>query len=202
MCLTLKPCQASKGLSSAGMPTKSQHSPAYEPLLALLRALREEAELTQRALGELLGKPQSWVHNCEVGNRRVDVAEFTAWATACGRPRRPRFAVSESERGNNADGPRRETRCEIELSGRRHGTSADRSNHFHSSTRIAAHIASVGRHEVAGAGFRPDGGRGVAAELSLNSRDRRSRLSRGSALGRVIVLRLPILRPVRRPVQS
>jgi transcriptional regulator with XRE-family HTH domain len=66
------------------MATKSQHSPAYRPLMALLRALREEAELTQRDLGELLGKPQSWIHNCEVGNRRVDVAEFAAWATACG----------------------------------------------------------------------------------------------------------------------
>jgi hypothetical protein len=66
------------------MATKSQHSRAYEPLLSLLRAMREEADLTQRSLGELLGKPQSWIHNCEVGNRRVDVAEFTAWATACG----------------------------------------------------------------------------------------------------------------------
>ena len=37
------------------MPTKSQHAPAYEPLMGLLRALREEAELTQRDLGERLG---------------------------------------------------------------------------------------------------------------------------------------------------
>ena len=81
--LTLNPCQASIDLSSAGMATKSQHSPAYQPLMALLRALREEAELTQRELGEWLEKPQSWVHNCEVGNRRVDVAEFAAWAMAC-----------------------------------------------------------------------------------------------------------------------
>jgi transcriptional regulator with XRE-family HTH domain len=66
------------------MATKSQHSPAYEPLRALLRTLREEAGLTQRDLGERLGKPQSWIHNCEVGNRRVDVSEFAAWATACG----------------------------------------------------------------------------------------------------------------------
>lgn len=66
------------------MPTKSQHSAAYRPVKTLLRALREEAELTQRELGELLKKPQSWIHNCEVGNRRVDVAEFAAWATACG----------------------------------------------------------------------------------------------------------------------
>jgi transcriptional regulator with XRE-family HTH domain len=66
------------------MATKSQHSSACQPLMELLRALREEAELTQRELGDLLDKPQSWIHNCEVGNRRVDVAEFAAWATACG----------------------------------------------------------------------------------------------------------------------
>jgi hypothetical protein len=45
--------------------------------------LREEARLTQRDLGKRLGKPQSWIYNCETGNRRVDVTEFVAWATAC-----------------------------------------------------------------------------------------------------------------------
>ena len=82
--MALNSCQGRAGLLSAGMATKSQHSAAYEPLRTLLRALREEAELSQRELGAVLGKPQSWVHNCEVGNRRVDVAEFAAWATACG----------------------------------------------------------------------------------------------------------------------
>jgi hypothetical protein len=24
-----------------------------------------------------------WIHNCETANRRVDVAEFIAWARAC-----------------------------------------------------------------------------------------------------------------------
>ena len=62
---------------------RAQHSADYQPVMALLRALREEAELSQRELGRALGKPQSWVHNCEVGNRRVDVAEFMAWARAC-----------------------------------------------------------------------------------------------------------------------
>ncbi len=66
------------------MATKSQHSPAYAPLPVFLRTLREEAKLTQRELGKALGKPQSWVHNCEVGNRRVDVTEFAVWAEACG----------------------------------------------------------------------------------------------------------------------
>jgi transcriptional regulator with XRE-family HTH domain len=66
------------------MATKPQHSPAYERLRSFLRQLREEAELTQRDLGGRLNKPQSWVYNCETGNRRVDLAEFIAWARACG----------------------------------------------------------------------------------------------------------------------
>jgi transcriptional regulator with XRE-family HTH domain len=48
-----------------------------------LRALREEAGLTQRELGKRMKKPQSWIYNCETANRRVDVAEFIAWATCC-----------------------------------------------------------------------------------------------------------------------
>jgi hypothetical protein len=35
-------------------------------------------------LGQRLGKPQSWVYNCETGNRRVDVTELAAWARSCG----------------------------------------------------------------------------------------------------------------------
>jgi hypothetical protein len=40
--------------------------------------------MTQRALGATLGRPQSWIYNCETGNRRVDVGEFCDWAAACG----------------------------------------------------------------------------------------------------------------------
>jgi hypothetical protein len=43
----------------------------------------EEAWLTQRELGDRLGKPQSWVYNCETANRRVDVTEFIAWVRSC-----------------------------------------------------------------------------------------------------------------------
>ena len=66
------------------MATKAQHSDSYHAILRLLRVLREEATLTQRDLGKLLAKPQSWVHNCESGNRRVDATEFISWARACG----------------------------------------------------------------------------------------------------------------------
>ena len=62
---------------------KSQHEPAYRPVPPFLRQLREQAGLTQRALGQRLRRPQSWVYNCETANRRVDVAEFALWCRAC-----------------------------------------------------------------------------------------------------------------------
>ena len=65
------------------MRTKAQHARRYADLPGLLRQLREEAGLTQRDIGELLGHPQSWVYNCETGNRRVDLAEFCDWCKAC-----------------------------------------------------------------------------------------------------------------------
>jgi transcriptional regulator with XRE-family HTH domain len=63
---------------------KAQHGSSYRGLPKLLRAMRERAELTQRQLGAKLRRPQSWIYNCETANRRVDVAEFAAWAKACG----------------------------------------------------------------------------------------------------------------------
>ena len=66
------------------MATKAQHSRRYRQVPLFLRSLREEAELTQRELGAKLGRPQSWVYNCETGNRRVDIAEFWEWCDACG----------------------------------------------------------------------------------------------------------------------
>ena len=65
------------------MATKAQHARIYRPLPSLLRAMREEAELTQRELGDAIGHAQSWVYNCETGNRRVDLAEFVIWCKAC-----------------------------------------------------------------------------------------------------------------------
>ena len=65
------------------MGLKAQHAPLYAALPRQLREWREEAGLTQRALGAKLERPQSWVYNCETGNRRVDVTEFIAWTAAC-----------------------------------------------------------------------------------------------------------------------
>ncbi len=66
------------------MPRKAQHARDYRSVPTFLRQLRNEAGLTQRALGRRLRKPQSWVYNCETGNRRVDMAEFARWCEACG----------------------------------------------------------------------------------------------------------------------
>jgi transcriptional regulator with XRE-family HTH domain len=74
------------------MATKAQQAADYQRLPGLLRALRQEAGLTQRGLGKRLGKPQSYVYNCETANRRVDVAKFVAWARACGAEPRAAFA--------------------------------------------------------------------------------------------------------------
>jgi transcriptional regulator with XRE-family HTH domain len=74
------------------MATKSQHSSAYRRLPDFLRSLREESHLTQRDLGKLMKKPQSWIYNCETANRRVDVAEFIEWAKCCGCDPRDAFS--------------------------------------------------------------------------------------------------------------
>lgn len=65
------------------MVSKAQHAKMYRTLPKFLLQLRQEAKLTQRALGARLTKPQSWIYNCETGNRRVDVTEFVAWTRAC-----------------------------------------------------------------------------------------------------------------------
>lgn len=66
------------------MAAKAQHALRYRAVPPLLRTMREEADLTQRELGKRMGKPQSWIYNCETANRRVDLAEFLTWCEACG----------------------------------------------------------------------------------------------------------------------
>ena len=65
------------------MGTKAQHVAGYRAVPALLKDMRLAANLTQRDVGERLKRPQSWVHNCETANRRVDIAEFIEWCGAC-----------------------------------------------------------------------------------------------------------------------
>ena len=65
-------------------PSKTIRSPRHHALLDLLVAVRKEAKLTQVALAERLGRPQSFVAKVETGERRLDVVEFVALVEALG----------------------------------------------------------------------------------------------------------------------
>lgn len=64
---------------------KSQHQVRYRHVPGMLRAMREAAGLTQRDLAQKLRTSQPWVHKSEIGERRVDIAEFIDWCAACNR---------------------------------------------------------------------------------------------------------------------
>ena len=72
------------GMASKPIPKKSLYSPGYDRFLALLKAARMRARLTQNEAASRLGKPQSFVSKCEVGERRVDVVELAAFCEAYG----------------------------------------------------------------------------------------------------------------------
>jgi transcriptional regulator with XRE-family HTH domain len=74
---------------------KTLHSADYSRFLALLKAARKETGMVQQELADLLGKPQSFVAKLEGGERRIDVIEFIAIASAIGRdPHPPTQTVS------------------------------------------------------------------------------------------------------------
>lgn len=50
----------------------------------MLRQMRLAASMTQRDLAKTLRSTHVWVHKSEVGERRVDMAEFIDWCLACG----------------------------------------------------------------------------------------------------------------------
>jgi len=66
------------------MPRKPNTALIYAKVPAHLRAIRENAGLTQRGLADRLRKPQSCVARCETANRRIDVAEWVEWCFGCG----------------------------------------------------------------------------------------------------------------------
>jgi transcriptional regulator with XRE-family HTH domain len=78
---------------------KAQHAHRYRHLPVLLRRVREEAGLTQRELAVKLRVTHVFVHKSEVGDRRVDVAEFMDWCAACGRDSEQMFHELRRQRG-------------------------------------------------------------------------------------------------------
>lgn len=65
------------------MPESFQ-SERYKIFMGLLRETRESLKVSQAALAEKLGQPQTFVSKCETGVRRVDVVELHAWMQALG----------------------------------------------------------------------------------------------------------------------
>ena len=56
------------------------HTPGYRYMLKRLREARQAAGLTQVQVAKSLGRPQSYVTKCELGERRIDPIELQQFA--------------------------------------------------------------------------------------------------------------------------
>lgn len=65
-------------------PLSSLQPDLYRRMIALLVAARKEAGLTQAELGKRLGQRQTFVSKFELGERRLDAAEFLVISRAIG----------------------------------------------------------------------------------------------------------------------
>lgn len=63
---------------------KSIYSQEYQSLLDVLVAARKASNLTQQALADRLGRPQSYISKTETGERRLDVVEFLHFCNGVG----------------------------------------------------------------------------------------------------------------------
>ena len=62
-------------MGNLGAVPRSPYNDAYKLFRTMLTQLRREKGVTQEALAELLGVPQSYVSKYELGERRVDLVE-------------------------------------------------------------------------------------------------------------------------------
>lgn len=58
------------------------HKPLYIEFISLLRQTRIQRGLSQRDLGKLLDKPQSFISKVETCERRIDTIEAAEWCVA------------------------------------------------------------------------------------------------------------------------
>ena len=65
---------------------ESLHSKRYREFAKKLKLARVEAELTQDAVAEAIGKPQSFISDCERRQRRFDFIELVDLARLYGKP--------------------------------------------------------------------------------------------------------------------
>lgn len=64
---------------------KALHARRYKAFVARLRRAREDAGMTQVELAKAVGRSQTWVSKCELGERRVDFVELEDLARALGK---------------------------------------------------------------------------------------------------------------------
>lgn len=76
---------------------KSIHSETYRDLVARLTEARKAAGLTQQALADRLGRPQSYVAKVEGLERRLDVVEFLVMAREIGAAPMPMIEAAWKE---------------------------------------------------------------------------------------------------------
>lgn len=65
--------------------SKALQTKRYRAFIARMKQARIDAGLTQVELAAKLGRPQTWVSKCELGERRVDFVELEDIAAACGK---------------------------------------------------------------------------------------------------------------------
>lgn len=66
--------------------SKALQTRRYRAFRERLKRARLDAGLTQVDVAAKVGRPQTWVSKCELGERRVDFVELEDLADACGRP--------------------------------------------------------------------------------------------------------------------
>jgi transcriptional regulator with XRE-family HTH domain len=66
--------------------SRALHTQKYQSFLERLRTAREEAGLTQTEVAKALGRQQTYVSKCELGERRVDFVELEEFASVYRKP--------------------------------------------------------------------------------------------------------------------
>ena len=65
---------------------RAVHGARYKAMLERLRDARRRAGLTQAQVADALGKTQTFVSKCELGERRIDPIDLVDFANVYGRP--------------------------------------------------------------------------------------------------------------------
>ena len=69
-----------------GKKRSATHKPEYRQMLKRLRQARKDAGMTQVEVAEAMGRPQSYLTKCELGERRIDPIELHEFAQIYGKP--------------------------------------------------------------------------------------------------------------------